>query len=59
VRRLLDEIHSISRADANSTGVLLNTEVRDNVAWCEHFGNQLLGSAKVVPGPTWCFFRPD
>lgn len=59
-RRLVDFVHQMSRDDASSTGVSLSTEDEANIAFYEHLGYKLVGSADVSPElHTWSFFRRD
>ncbi len=59
-RRLLDEVHRMSAADPESTGVTLTTEDAANIPLYEHCGYRIVGRGEV-PGvlQTWGFFRPD
>jgi GNAT superfamily N-acetyltransferase len=58
-RRLLDEVHALSRERADSTGVVLTTEVSANLALYEHFGYEITGHARIGGGcETWTLFRP-
>ena len=58
-RQLLDGLHSLSVADADSVGVSLTTEDPRNVALYERFGYEVVGHANVGDLRTWGFFRRD
>jgi GNAT superfamily N-acetyltransferase len=60
-RRLLDALHVISHADAESSGVSLTTETPQNLPFYEHFGYRILGRGATSDGglETWTLFRPD
>jgi len=59
-RRLIDEVHEMSRRDEVSVGVTLTTEDPRNVPMYEHLGYRVVGTAVVAPElTTWGFFRPD
>jgi len=59
-RLLIEEVHRLSAADPDSTGVTLTTENPANVPFYEHLGYRIIGHARVAPGlETWGFFRPD
>jgi len=59
-RRLLDEVHAISRAHPESTGVTLSTEDLKNVALYQHVGYDVVGHARVTEDlETWFFHRPN
>jgi ribosomal protein S18 acetylase RimI-like enzyme len=59
-RRLIEEVHRLSRSDPESTGVTLTTEDPGNVALYKHFGYEVVGHATVAPGlETWGFFRVE
>jgi len=59
-RRLLDEVHRMSAADPESTGVTLTTEDPANVPVYQHCGYGIVAE-REVPGvlTTWGFFRAD
>ena len=59
-RRLLDEVHAMSRRDPESTGVTLSTEDPKNVPLYQHVGYEVIGHARVTDDlETWSFFRRD
>lgn len=59
-RALLDRVHALSRADAHSEGVSLNTENPKNVTLYQHVGYSIVGHAVVSPElQTWGFYRRD
>lgn len=59
-RRLLDEVHRISRDDPGSAGVSLSTELPSNVLLYEHCGYQVRHHERVTEDlETWILFRPD
>lgn len=59
-RMLIEQVHLLSRKDAESKGVTLNTEDANNVSLYEHLGYKLVGHTTVAPElETWGFFRPD
>ena len=59
-RRMIEHVHSMSRADPESEGVTLTTEDPANVALYEHLGYEIVGHAVVGPKlSTWGFFRSD
>jgi GNAT superfamily N-acetyltransferase len=58
-RALLQHVHGLAEADAESAGVSLTTELPRNVGLYEHFGYELAGYTRVAPDlETWSFFRP-
>ena len=57
-RILLEAVHDLARADKNSAGVSLSTELKKNVALYEYFGYTVIGHARVTDDlETWGFFR--
>ncbi|MGX5843325.1 GNAT family N-acetyltransferase [Mesorhizobium sp. ArgA1] len=49
----------LAERDTASTGTFLETAQRNNLAFYERCGFQLLGQAELAPGkPFWCLFRP-
>jgi GNAT superfamily N-acetyltransferase len=57
-RRLLEAVHELAHADAESRGVSLTTEVAENVALYEYFGYAVTGHTRVADGvETWTLFR--
>lgn len=59
-RRLLDEVHAMSRRDPDSTGVTLSTEDPKNVPLYQHIGYEIIGHSRVIDDlETWSFFRRD
>ena len=59
-RVLLEAVHRLSASDESSAGVSLTTEYPSNVPLYEHFGYEVIGSAKVGSGfTTWGMYRPD
>lgn len=59
-RAVLDAVHELSVVDASSEGVSLSTEVQSNVPLYEHFGYQIIGSARVGSAfRTWVMYRPN
>ena len=58
-RSLLDHVHQVAAADAQSVGVTLTTELPQNCPLYRHFGYRELGHARVAPDlETWAFIRP-
>ena len=59
-RRLLEQVHLMSREREDSLGVTLTTESAANVPFYERQGYRVVGHRVVAPGlETWGFFRPD
>jgi GNAT superfamily N-acetyltransferase len=59
-RLLLEQVHELSRASADSQGVSLTTEDPRNVPLYRHFGYRVTGHAQVAPElESWGFFRSD
>jgi GNAT superfamily N-acetyltransferase len=59
-RRLLDEVHALSRARSDSRGVTLTTELETNVGLYRHVGYRVVGRGTIAPGlETWGMYRPD
>jgi GNAT superfamily N-acetyltransferase len=58
--RLLNEVHALSAADPQSSGVSLSTEDPKNVALYRHCGYEVVAHEQVTDElETWQFFRPD
>jgi len=58
-RLLMDAVHDLAAADAESCGVTLSTEAEKNVPLYQHFGYRQIGHARVDDAfDTWVFFRP-
>jgi hypothetical protein len=59
VRVLIDSVHRLADADAQSIGVSLTTENAANVRLYEHLGYRLLGQTRIdATLESWAFFRP-
>lgn len=58
-RRLLDELHEMSRRDPDSCGVSLSTEDPANVPLYLHVGYRIVGEARLDEFRIWALFRPD
>ena len=58
-RQLLHEIQARSTADAESTGVFLDTEIVENVPLYQHLGYELIAESDVEGLHCWHFFRAD
>jgi len=59
-RALLDAVHDLSASHPESAGVALSTEVESKLPLYEHFGYEVLGSARVDDAfTTWALYRPD
>ncbi len=57
-RRLLEEVHALSRQTPGSTGVTLSTEDPANVSFYEHMGYAVVGHAAIAPElETWSLFH--
>lgn len=57
-RRLLDHVHGMSERSPGSEGVTLTTEARENVAFYQRAGYEIIGHARVSTDlETWGFFR--
>lgn len=58
--RLLREVHALSAADPQSSGVSLSTEDPKNVPLYRHCGYEIVAHERVTDElETWQFFRPD
>jgi len=58
-RALLEHLHALADADADSAGVSLTTELPRNIGLYQYFGYEITGHARVSPElETWSFFRP-
>lgn len=58
-RRLLDEVHALSRSDQGSQGVTLTTEDPRNVGFYEHLGYAVVGHVRIAPElESWAMFKP-
>lgn len=59
-RRLLEQVHAISREHPDSRGTSLTTESAGNVPFHERLGYRIVGHGRIAPGlESWGFFRPD
>ena len=59
-RRLLEQVHAMSREHPDSRGVSLTTESAGNVAFYERLGYRIVGHDRVEPRlESWGFFRAD
>ncbi len=59
-RALLEAAHELSVFTPLSAGVTLCTELDSNVALCEHFGYEVVGSARIDSAfATWGMYRRD
>jgi GNAT superfamily N-acetyltransferase len=59
-RLLIERVHELSRANPESVGVTLTTELAENVPLYEHLGYRIIGHVEFGDGvETWGFFRPD
>jgi ribosomal protein S18 acetylase RimI-like enzyme len=59
-RMVLDAVHDLSASDPMSMGVTLTTELESNVPLYQHFGYDVLGSARVESAfTTWAMYRRD
>ncbi len=58
-RPLLEAVVRLAEEDPASCGVSLTTEVARNLSLYEHFGYEIVGSARVAPElESWALFRP-
>lgn len=58
-RALLEDLHAVSAAHPDSTGVALDTSNPRNVTLYERFGYTVVSRLRVSGADTWCMFRPD
>jgi GNAT superfamily N-acetyltransferase len=59
-RRLLEQVHAMSREHPESRGISLTTESAANVPFYERLGYRMVGHGRIAPGlESWGFFRPD
>jgi ribosomal protein S18 acetylase RimI-like enzyme len=60
-RELLDALHEMSAADADSTGTCLTTELAANLGLYKHFGYRTMGRAVTADGEleSWTMFRSN
>ncbi len=57
-RRLMDAVKDRARAHLESTGIVLNTEIENNLPFYEKVGFQKVAEADVGPIHTWSFYWP-
>jgi ribosomal protein S18 acetylase RimI-like enzyme len=59
-RTVLEAVHQLSASDPSSAGVSLTTEVDRNVSLYQHFGYEVVGSARIESAvTTWGMYRSD
>ena len=59
-RKLLEQVHKLSKKDPESQGITLTTEDPEKVSFYEYMGYQQTGHAEVDEGlHTWNFFRAN
>ncbi len=57
-RRLLEAVHAMANPIQSCQGISLTTETAGNVAFYQHLGYEVIGTAAIAPGlQTWSLMR--